>query len=513
MNIRLNDLRDIQSANGNGTFKCSFFMDVAFWVPWWDAEHFDTQATVGTFSRFEPLFEFPGVDVEGGMLRWGLRSAEFSKNSDSRHHEGQLGQNYESAAAAKGGAAGGKKMVSVIDPGSHWPRLWRVSITDDELEAMSKLDRKEKKAMEPSNENPMPKGLQPRLRKLFEEMDHERERNLSKPTEGVAFVTYEIDCTHRNEFQLNEFPFDMHNLNIVVRLGAKDGDPMSRVVVPPSHDKAFFVSSRVSQMEDFHLARNLDWNVTKEPASLGGCQRLNSAVIVRRKPGYYVRNHIIVVFLLSSSSFTSFLAMPDDLNSRVAILFTVLLSIVAFKYSGSEVIPQVSYSTTLDAYILLNFYVLLLVGMLNCGFSTQCTMGGNLKEGHVMKDLRCSLNPGRWYAMDFLPAYSPLAETIVGVLLFITWLVGNWTHWYGIWKRVQFNLGVVDKAMIGWMTYKYKGPKGTKGLFMSEKFITFKKPSKELGCFGLGSIWPKRCCTSDKSAPPKQLTVKNPSQV
>ena len=175
-------------------------MDVAFWVPWWDAEHFDTQATVGTFSRFEPLFEFPGVDVEGGMLRWGLRSAEFSKNSDSRQHEGQLGQNYESAAA-KGGAAGGKKMMSVIDPGSHWPRLWRVSITDDELEAMSKLDRKEKKAMEPSNENPMPKGLQPRLRKLFEEMDHERERNLREPTEGVAFVTYEIDCTHRNEFQ------------------------------------------------------------------------------------------------------------------------------------------------------------------------------------------------------------------------------------------------------------------------------------------------------------------------
>lgn len=196
----LNDLRDIHSANGNGTFKCNFFLDVAFWVPWWDSEHFDTQATVGTFSRFEPLFEFPGVDVEGGMLRWGLRSAEFSKHKDSsRQHEGQLGQNY--TTELKGAKGQAKKVVSVVDPRSHWPRLWRVSITDEELKAMAKLDKKERKNMEPSNEDPCPPGLQPRLRALFADLDRAREKNLVFPTEGIGFVTYEIDCTHRNEFR------------------------------------------------------------------------------------------------------------------------------------------------------------------------------------------------------------------------------------------------------------------------------------------------------------------------
>jgi hypothetical protein len=111
-----------------------------------------------------------------------------------------LGQNYETAVAGKS-ATGGKKTVSVVDRGSHWPRLWRVCISDDELKAMAKLDKSERKKMEPSNEDPMPTTLQPRLRELFTKMDNERARNLSHPSEGVAFVTYEIDCVHRNEFQ------------------------------------------------------------------------------------------------------------------------------------------------------------------------------------------------------------------------------------------------------------------------------------------------------------------------
>ena len=37
----------------------------------------------------------------------------------------------------------------------------------------------------------------------------------------------------------------------------------------------------------------------------------------------------------------------------MTIIFTILLAIVSFKYSGSEHMPRVSYATILDAYILL----------------------------------------------------------------------------------------------------------------------------------------------------------------
>ena len=110
--------------------------------------------------------------------------------------------------------------------------------------------------------------------------------------------------------------------------------------------------------------------MTKEPASLGGFQRINSACIVRRKPGYFVRNYIVVIFLLTTSGFTTFFSRPDDFGTRVGINFTVLLSVVAFKYSGGGNIPQVPYSTILDSYINLNFYIVLFIAVVSTPTST-----------------------------------------------------------------------------------------------------------------------------------------------
>lgn len=294
----------------------------------------------------------------------------------------------------------------------------------------------------------------------------------------------------------------MHNLNIVVRLGKKDGDLMDRHIVPSAHDKVklgsnccavslfcfimaafypssaygvvkgFFVSSRVGRMVDFHLARNLDWEVTKEPVSLGGFEKLKAGCIVRRKPGYFVRNYLIIVWLLSTSAFTAFNARPDDFNSRVVIVFTVILAVVAFKYSGSEEIPVVSYPTILDSYVLANFYTALGLGTVTFMFTTQCTMGGVMSQNNVrvMKDVLCSRMPGRWYGMDWIPPYSPQVETGVGLWLGFAWIYWNYQHWSKMKARIEFNLKVVDEVGIGWMNYKAK--KGVvKGRYMSEHLI------------------------------------------
>ena len=78
--------------------------------------------------------------------------------------------------------------------------------------------------------------------------------------------------------------------------------------------QAFFVSGRVADMVDYHMGQNLEWEVSREPLAFGGFQRITASAIVRRKPGYFIRNYIIVVYLLTSSSFASFMARPDDFN-------------------------------------------------------------------------------------------------------------------------------------------------------------------------------------------------------
>jgi len=500
VNIRLNDLRDIDSANGDGTFKVSFFMDTAFWTPIWDEEHYGDPSTTGTFTKYEPVWQFPDVDVDGGCLSWNMRNAYFSKNPDCHQHETQLGQNYTTVVNAKtnvlqervvgrSAAASAKRIVSVTDPGSHWPRMWRVCMDDHEVSAYRKMSKKEKKKIEPTNENP--RTVNDRLKKFFTKLDRDREMNLSHPTEGIGFVTYEITCEHRNTFSLNEFPFDMHLLKIIVRLGCRDGDTMSRTLIPIGHDKGFFVSSRVQKMVDFHLARNLDWEVTKEPPSLGGFQRINAACIVRRKPGYFVRNYIVVIFLLTSTMFCAFMARPDDFATRVGIAFTVLLTVVAFKYGGGENIPQVSYATILDSYILINFYVVLLLSIVSFLFSMQCTMGGILNTSHITSDILCSTRPGHWYYMNWLPVYSPVAETICSVLLAGFWVGTNYWYWQKVYDRIQVNLKVINEVDIGWMIYKYKGRPGMKGCFDPETFIIRKSKLDSRGNPIEPGVW---CC-------------------
>jgi hypothetical protein len=185
-------------------------LDTAFWVPLWDYNHYSTQETVGTFTTYEPLWQFPEVDAtDSGMLRWGIRTAEFSKDKGkSRHHEVQIGQSFESKVQSTTGfikdpiqallsrtmnadtpAAKLASMVKVnlAEDCSHWPRLWRVCVSDSELAQIESLDSHSRRLLEPTIENP--RKCHERLTDLFNRLDREREQNLPHPTEGIAFVT------------------------------------------------------------------------------------------------------------------------------------------------------------------------------------------------------------------------------------------------------------------------------------------------------------------------------------
>jgi hypothetical protein len=210
MSMRLNELRDVDSVTGSGSFFVSFFLDTAFWVPEFDFDHFSRQDTIGEFTKYEPMLQFPEVDTDNGMLRWGIRTAEFSKDKGkSRHHEVQIGQNFEAIlidekmakktsmlnlADPNGALTTDEadkvsviKKLSVVDDKSHWPRLWRVCISDVEIREMQQLDSHARKMCEPTNEHPT--RCNERLTELFKKLDAERELNLSHPSEGIAFVT------------------------------------------------------------------------------------------------------------------------------------------------------------------------------------------------------------------------------------------------------------------------------------------------------------------------------------
>jgi hypothetical protein len=90
---------------------------------------------------------------------------------------------------------------------AHWPRMWRVLISDTDLVKFELMSKAEKKKVEPTNSKPQ--NVPQEMKEILLALDAQRERDLSHPDEGLVFSTYEIGCLSRQTYELFDFPFDL----------------------------------------------------------------------------------------------------------------------------------------------------------------------------------------------------------------------------------------------------------------------------------------------------------------
>ncbi|EOD20979.1 hypothetical protein EMIHUDRAFT_101680 [Emiliania huxleyi CCMP1516] len=62
--------------------------------------------------------------------------------------------------------------------------------------------------------------------------------------------------------------------------------------------------------------------------------------------------------VFSGLAFTLFAAQPSEPMERLSVAFTLLLTMAAYKITVAGMIPQVSYETLLDQFLLYNFFLL-----------------------------------------------------------------------------------------------------------------------------------------------------------
>lgn len=178
-------------------------------------------------------------------------------------------------------------------------------------------------------------------------------------------------ATFRKRFRLESFPFDTQNLdfNIVSSIptaamvgGAavgnlrwgEDEEPyfvlmMNRSksymsVVPHNH---FLLQGEYSMGSIVHESL---W-LTDVADSYSGYQypALTLWVQVGRKPGFYMWNTVLPMFLLVALGFPCLLA--DELQDRLSGVYTLLLAAFTYKSWIGDNLPKVSYLTALDKYV------------------------------------------------------------------------------------------------------------------------------------------------------------------
>jgi hypothetical protein len=146
---------------------------------------------------------------------------------------------------------------------------------------------------------------------------------------------------------LREFPFDSQKIEIPV---VTAGYTLDEVRLSPGQRSG--IGEKFS-IADWKIA---DWRMTSEVAIPGaeGAREAGVAMVleVERLPGYYWIKVIAPLILIVAMSWAVNWIDPKDISTKISITITAMLTLIAYRFAIGAALPQISYLTRMDLFIL-----------------------------------------------------------------------------------------------------------------------------------------------------------------
>ncbi len=161
--------------------------------------------------------------------------------------------------------------------------------------------------------------------------------------DGTVEYDRQFEATLRSEFDLRSFPFDRQELQVQIESFAF---PSTELVLVPEPEQMKGSRLRLPQWD----VGALRWNVADVEQELERekYSRLTVSLELMRKPGFYVWQVFVPLFILILIASTVFFLPASDLSDRISVTTTSLLTAVALSYTVRTDLPKISYLTTID---------------------------------------------------------------------------------------------------------------------------------------------------------------------
>ena len=207
-------------------------------------------------------------------------------------------------------------------------------------------------------------------------------------------------ATFSQAFDFTNFPVDVQTLTIVVTINASHQGTTPCNFIPLLDKDGKKSASRVD-MENFNMgnvwkldkdmvvnahdsAKQASWNGKTYPIVKFQAQ-------VHRKPNYFFWNVVAPMNCFVIMSAQSFALPLENMGQRLSISMTMILTATAYKFVVGNMIPDISYNTMLDTYVLWCAFFLFMVVVMN---SILCKYGTKLVSFvFLLGDLGISLLP------------------------------------------------------------------------------------------------------------------------
>ena len=165
---------------------------------------------------------------------------------------------------------------------------------------------------------------------------------------------------------------------------------------------------------EYELLPNLFFKEGRSDSASSASHRnypeLSISSVVTRRLGYWWWNVIIPIFLISSTTCAAFAVPAEDVADRCSVTLTILLTTVAYKYVVVEKLPEISYLTVLDCYI-----------MAMLGFQIALTLFFTF-TGAI------TISAGEAPRWEFSRRPLSSASIFMGILTFVHTLLYIWFH-------------------------------------------------------------------------------------
>jgi hypothetical protein len=211
----------------------------------------------------------------------------------------------------------------------------------------------------------------------------------------------------RCAYSLRMFPHDSQDISIVVRVprhrlqGVADISfhSVSREPTLLCDDEFELISMEGSAR---HAAvHSLDWEGDEPEAEDGGALTRNLSnlkpefvvqIRLRRRPQYWLWCVVVPTLCSVLVGFDALLMEPSDHNDRMSLVVTLMLTVVAVRFTVNDKLPRLPFLTFLDCWLLLLFFTLVLLAV-ECSFvyAVRSVDGGRFSR---RVDTACAISVG-----------------------------------------------------------------------------------------------------------------------
>ncbi len=182
-------------------------------------------------------------------------------------------------------------------------------------------------------------------------------QSLTVGADGTVHYVESFTATLSSDLNLRPFPFDTQQLYVVIHPFVSK---LGGVVLKADAARSGISGQPYSGLPLWTL-EGFRYDPEPTVVTLGGepFSTLDFSVKIRRNSEFYIWKIFLPLFLMVMISWTVLWIPPSDLNNQILISVTTILTLIAFSFTISPVLPRVPHLTFYDAYFLLCYLFVL----------------------------------------------------------------------------------------------------------------------------------------------------------